>query len=269
MRVLAACDNSDDARPVAEFARALAKVLDASVDGLHVQMDGVDHARAAAAQAGIPLRVQGDDPAACLQREADPDDVAAVVIGCHPRPQSDSPVGAVASKLLATLSKPVAIVPAETPHPARLSRILVPLEGTRSSSLAPRRTIELARDAGLEIVLVHVFGPESVPLFTDQPQHETASWAREFLERYSPCPPEDVRLEIRVGEPHEHVVAVAREIDADVIALGWAQELAAGRAPVVHAALEQAHLPVFLIPVTTGQETGPAHPARSSSSRDE
>jgi hypothetical protein len=72
-----------------------------------------------------------------------------------------------------------------------------------------------------------------------------------FLARYSPCPPEAVRLETRVGQPHEHVVAVARELDADVIALGWAQELAPGRAPVVRAALEGARLPIFLIPVVS------------------
>jgi nucleotide-binding universal stress UspA family protein len=264
MSVLAALDDSADAWPVAEFAAALAKVLDTPVDGLHVRIDGVDRACAAAAQAGIPLRVEANEPATCLRREAELDDVAAVVMGCHPRRRTSEPVGAVALNLLTALSKPVAIVPADTPHPARLGRVLVPLEGTRSSSLAPRRTIEIARDAGLEIVLVHVFGPESVPLFTDQPQHETASWAREFLRRYSPCPPEDVRLEIRVGKPYEHVVAVAREIDADVIALGWAQELAEGRAPVVRAALEQAHLPVFLVPVLAGDGNGLADPGQPS-----
>jgi nucleotide-binding universal stress UspA family protein len=257
MRVLAGCDNSADAQPVAEFASALAKVLDSRVDGLHVRTDGEESARQAAAQAGIPLRVETDDPAECLRREAEHEDVAAVVLGCHPGLHRDSPVGAVAWRLLTTLSKPVAIVPCDAPHPARLGRVLVPLEGTRSSSLAPRRTIEFARDAGLEIVLVHVFRPDSVPMFTDQPQHETANWAHEFLRRYSPCPPEDVRLETRVGEPREHVVDVAREIDADVIALGWAQELSAGRAPVVRAALEQAHLPVFLIPVATNETSAP------------
>ena len=59
MRVLAALDDSADAGPVAEFAGALAKVLDTAVDGLHVRIDGLDRAREAAAQAGIPLRVRG------------------------------------------------------------------------------------------------------------------------------------------------------------------------------------------------------------------
>jgi nucleotide-binding universal stress UspA family protein len=257
MKVLAALDNSTAAEPVAEFAATLASVLAARVDGLHVRTDDGDQARAAAVRVGIPLQVEEGDPPACLRRAAEADDVEAVVFGRSPEP-SGGPVGAVARELLTTLAKPVAIVPADTPHPDRLGRILVPLEGTRSSSLAPRRTIELARDAGLEIVLVHVFDPGSVPRFTDQPQHETATWTSEFLARYSPCPPEDVRLEVRVGDPDEHVVAVAREIDADVIALGWARELAAGRAAVVRAALERARLPVFLIPVVSPERADAA-----------
>jgi nucleotide-binding universal stress UspA family protein len=253
MRVLAALDTSESARPVVEFATSLARVLAAEVDALHVRTNGIGTLRVVASRAGIPLRIDEGDPSACVRREADPDDVAAVVLGRRRR-QTLGPVGAVALELLTTLPKPVAVVPADAAHPARLGRVLVPLEGTRSTSLAPRRTIELARDAGLEIVLLHVFEASSLPSFTDQPQHETATWAAEFLARYFPCPPEDVRLEMRVGEPEEQVIAVAREIDADVIALGWAQEFAAGRAPIVRAALEEARLPVFLIPVVAVED---------------
>lgn len=253
MRVLAALDNSARAGPVAEFASALAPVLGAEVDALHVRADGVEQAQAAAERAEIPLRLEQDDDPRHLEREAEADDVVAVVLGRTHRPHAH-PVGAIALELLITLPKPVAVVPAQTAHPGRLGRVLVPLEGTRSTSLAPHRTIELARDAGLEVVLVHVFDRASVPSFTDQPQHETAAWIDEFLARYSPAPPEEVRLESRVGRPADEIVSVAREIDADVIALGWAQDLAAGRAPVVHAALEHARLPVFLIPVLPATE---------------
>jgi nucleotide-binding universal stress UspA family protein len=253
MRVLTALDNSPAAGPVAEFAAALARVLAAEVDLVHVRRDGVETARSAAEEAGHALRIERGDPGATLRDEAGASDVAAVVLGRSAQ-HHDGPVGAVAIELLTTEPKPVAVVPADTANPGRLERILVPLEGTRSTSLAPRRTIDLARDAGLEIVLVHVFDAASLPSFTDQPQHESAAWASEFLARYSPCPPEDVRLECRVGDPARHVVAVAREVDADVIALGWSQELAAGRARVIRAALEQAVLPVLLIPVIDVRE---------------
>jgi nucleotide-binding universal stress UspA family protein len=250
MRVIAGLDNSAVASPVAEFAAALASVLGAEVDGLHVAANGRERAQAAAERAGLALRVERGDARARLRREAEAADVAAVVLGRSHEPRG-GPVGAVALDLLTTLPKPVAVVPLGSPRPARLGRILVPLEGTHSTSLAPRRTIEIAHGAGLEIVLVHVFDAASVPAFTDQPQHETAAWATEFLARYCPCPPDDVRLESRIGDPVREVVSVAHEIDADLIALGWAQELAADRAPVVRAALERARLPVFLIPVVS------------------
>jgi nucleotide-binding universal stress UspA family protein len=256
MRVLAALDNSAAARPVVEYAAELARVLAADVDALHIRGDGGERALAAAEHAGVVLRTDDGDPRAQLRREAEEDDVVAVVLGRSRQP-AVGPVGSVALELLTRLPKPVAVVPAEAAHPGRVGRVLVPLEGTRSTSLAPRRPLELAHDAGLEIVLVHVFDADSLPPVTDQPQHETAAWANEFLARYSPVPPEHVRLESRLGDPGEQIVLVAREIDADMIALGWTQELASGRAPIVCAALEQAKLPVLLIPVVTIAEDDP------------
>jgi nucleotide-binding universal stress UspA family protein len=252
MRVLAALDDSECALPVSEFAAVLAPVLGAEVDAVHVPTDGGDAARTAAAQAGLRLRLGEGSPRSWLLREAADDDIAAIVLG-RSHTHEAGPIGAIAAELVTTQPKPVAVVPAGALHPCRLGRVLVPLEGSRPTSLAPRRVIGLARDAGLEIVLLHVFDVTSLPACTDQPQHETRAWAAEFLARYSPVPLEHVRFEMRVGEPKEHVVAVARETDADVIALGWAQELAAGRAPVVRAALEDAKVPVVLIPVTVDQ----------------
>jgi nucleotide-binding universal stress UspA family protein len=263
MRVLAALDSSAGATPVIEFAAALARVLAADLDAIHVRANGVDAARSAAVHAGVRLRIEENDPRSSLLHEAHADDVVAIVLGRSGRPAA-GPVGAVALELLTTLPKPVAVVPHQAAHPARLSRVLVPLEGTPATSVAPRRTIELARDAGLEIILLHVFDLASLPSFTDQPQHETATWTAEFLARYCPCPPEDVRLETRVGDLQKQVLGVAREVDADVIALGWAQELAAGRAPVVNAALEEANVPIFLIPVTVEPAAVASAPASLS-----
>jgi hypothetical protein len=88
----------------------------------------------------------------------------------------------------------------------------------------------------------------SLPPFTDQPQHETESWAREFLARY--CPGVELeRLHLRVGWPGENIVRVARELEVDMIALGWAQDLSPGRAAVVRAALERSSVPALLVPV--------------------
>ena len=68
--------------------------------------------------------------------------------------------------------------------------------------------------------------------------HRPAAARNARLGRRVPRPLQPVSARARQArdegrEPWEHVVGVAREVDADVIALGWAQELAAGRARVV------------------------------------
>jgi nucleotide-binding universal stress UspA family protein len=248
--VLAALDDTAVAEPVAAFAALLSNVMNAEVDAVHVHVDGEDLPRAAAERIGVALRTVEGAPGAALEHEAAPDDVVAVVLGRSRDPGGGS-AGPIALELVTALPKPVAVVPRDAQRGRGLARVLVPLEGTLSTTLAPRRTIQLAADAGLEVVLLHVFDPASVPLFSDQPQHERAAWVDEFLARYAPYPPETVLLETRVGEPEQHVVAVALEWGADLIALGWSQELAEGRAPIVRAVLEQARLPVLLIPVAT------------------
>jgi hypothetical protein len=130
----------------------------------------------------------------------------------------------------------------------------VPLEGTVSTSLAPKRVLELAAEASLDIVVLHVVDEASLPAFTDQPQHENEAWAREFLERYCPLGLGGLKLELRVGTPEELVPQVAQEVDVDLIALGWSRELEGDRARVVRAALSRAHRPVLLLPVESADQ---------------
>lgn len=113
--------------------------------------------------------------------------------------------------------------------------------------------IEVAADSGVDIVLLHVFEPGSLPMFTDQPHQEVESWAREFVSRYCPVAPGTVRLQLRVGSPADQIIAVARETDAHLVALGWSQVLERGRAAIVRAALQEARLPVLLVPSRSGR----------------
>ena len=77
----------------------------------------------------------------------------------------------------------------------------------------------------------------SIPSFTDQPQHEMPAWTREFIRRYCPWGIGDVQLETRIGKIGELVPIVAEQCSCDLIALGWSQQLAPGRAPVVQETL--------------------------------
>jgi nucleotide-binding universal stress UspA family protein len=248
-RVIAALDNSLAARPVIATAQSLAKLFDARVEALHVRSNGNRVAASEAAAAGLELRLVTGPTVERLAEWANADDVAALVVGARGTPAGARPVGSTAFELMTSLGKPLVVVPPDVAGRGELRRVLVPLEGTISTSLAPRRLIELASDAELDILLLHVHDEASLPAFTDQPQHEADAWAEEFLARYMPGSVGDVRLEMRVGRREEEILRAADEMGADLIALGWSQDLAQGRATVVRAVLERGRVPVLLVPV--------------------
>jgi nucleotide-binding universal stress UspA family protein len=250
-KILAAVDNSLAGKPVLDAAYALRAVLDAEVEAVHVRSDGDRTARNTAASIGIPLRTLHGGVVDGLVDAGQSGDVVALVLGARGTP-GGRPLGGTAAAVATDLLKPVVIVPPDAHPPATFRRILVPLEGSRSTSLAPRSLLELARDARIDVVALHVLEEDSIPSFTDQPQHEHAAWGREFLARYCPSGLGTVQLETRVGRSEQLVPLLAEQCGCDLIALGWSQELAPGRAPVVRGTLERSRVPVMLIPVRLG-----------------
>jgi nucleotide-binding universal stress UspA family protein len=150
---------------------------------------------------------------------------------------------------MSELEKPLVVVPPIRRVPERIERVLVPLDGTEASAAAVRAVIRLAEEQDIEVVVLHVQDEHAIA-FSDQPHHETEAWGREFVARWCRCPAGKVQLELRVGLPGEHVVDVARELDVDLIALGWRRNLEPGRAAVVREALGPSEVPVLLIPLT-------------------
>lgn len=252
--VLAALDNSLAGNPVLVTARAFARILGARVHAVHVVTDHDRTAHNVAQAAGVPLQIVEGPVVDRLIEAASADDVAAVVIGARATPSGRRPLGSTAFAVATSLLKPVVVVPPDAHVAPELRRILVPLEGTASTSLAPRSIVELARDTKLDVIALHVHDENAIPAFTDQPQHEHDAWAREFLARYCPWGIGTVRLERRVGRSDELLPEVAQQVGCDLIALGWTQQLEAGRAPVVRAALERAPVPVLLVPVYVRSE---------------
>lgn len=259
MKIIAAIDNSAVARPVLDVASVLADVLGAEVEAVHAREDGEQTARAEAEAAGIPLRsITKPVVAALLEAGAEPD-VVAIALGARGIEPGRRPAGHVALQLALSLPKPLVVVPPEAT--GALRRILVPLNGRRVSASALAQTLMLASHRELEVVVLHVHDQESIPLFSDQRQHELESWVDEFLRRHCPCP-ELVRLETRIGTPDENVLQVAEETAADLIALGWSQDLSPGRAAVVRAALERSRVPLLLIPTGAKVKSAEAQEAR-------
>jgi nucleotide-binding universal stress UspA family protein len=245
--VLAAIDDSAAARPVLATAQAVAALWQARVDALHVGDDDGRTAEAAAGEAGEALRVESGDVVDRIAQEAANADVDVVVIGARGRPGGSRPAGHVAVDLITRCDKPVIVVPPEAPCGRVLRRFLVALEGTTPTSDVLRPTIELGRDHGIEVAVVHVDDEASIPLFSDQPQHETDAFAREFLARYGPTV-ELPSLELRVGEPAEQVLSTCEDTGADIVVVAWSRNLAPGHARFVRHVLEHARIPVMLVP---------------------
>jgi nucleotide-binding universal stress UspA family protein len=249
MKVIGAIDNSAAARPVLAVARALAEVLAAEVEAVHARENGEHNARASAAAAGVPLRSTTKPVVAALIDAGREPQVLCVVLGARGVEAGRRPAGHVALELAVSLPKPLVVVPPDAPTTGRLRRILIPLNGQRTTAVALAETLMLASRHELELVVLHVHDESSIPLFSDQRQHEIECWTEEFLRRHCPYP-EHVGLEVRIGVPGETVLHVADETSSDMIALGWSQDLTPGHAAVVREVLERSRIPVLLVPVS-------------------
>jgi nucleotide-binding universal stress UspA family protein len=99
--------------------------------------------------------------------------------------------------------------------------------------------------ADVELIVVHVDDESSIPSFSDQVQHETEAYSREFLARYLPGAPE-ARLVLRVAVPADEILTAAASTEPDLLAMGWSQTDHPARGLVVHDILARSHVPMLL-----------------------
>lgn len=247
-RILAAIDNSAAAGPVLATAAALAPAFAATVHAVQVADGPGQTAQACAARCGVPLHVVGGNPVERILALAGEDDVVAVVVGTRGRPGGRRPAGHLALALADRLDKPVVMVPPDARPPERIGLVLVAMEGATGRGRSLRRAVGLAVDAGLDIVVVHVDDEDSLPSFSDQVQHETAAYSREFLERFCPGAPA-ARLESRIGVPADEILAAVGDLRPSLLALGWPRSGEPGRGSVVRQVLDRSPVPVLLVAV--------------------
>jgi nucleotide-binding universal stress UspA family protein len=210
-------------------------------------------AQAIAAAASVPYHARaGGDVDVVLELDAARRELhaSAVVAGARGVPSAARPLGHVARRLMQELGTPVVLVPPLTSG-AELKRVLVAIEGDGESD-ALVAMMETLDGPTPEIIALHVFPPEDLPLFGDEPLYEREVWAGEFLRRAASGPAGDVRLELRVGNVVDEVPAAVRDLDADLVVMGWHGTLEGGHGRVVWRALESAGAPLLLIPIGRG-----------------
>jgi nucleotide-binding universal stress UspA family protein len=255
VKVLAALDQTAAARPVLAASHEIAYLFAAEVSAVHVLQDGVEGVRQLAAADGVPLvELEGPPAATLAQTVEDDDEAVALVVGTRARQQGEREIGSTALEVVATAHKPVFAIPPELPAEFAVRRVLVPLEGSLSTSYAPYVALDAPGAEHIDVVILHVLQEDALPAYSDQPQHEWEAFSHEFLARYSRWPFERVQLETRVGPPDRYILPVARETNCDLIALAWAQELAPGRASVVRDTLRRGGIPVLLMPIHAAPE---------------
>jgi len=230
--VLAAIQADACAKPILSTATALADLFDANLAALHVRENDSSSPGELAAAFGAAVREVSGSPIEQIIAAAADREVAALALGARGVHGGPQPAGHTALEVITRVRKPV------------------PLEGTRDSSQALQDTIRLAHRRQLEILVLHVHTPATVPAFANHEPHATAAWEHEFLTRHIPTPHDRVSLQRQLGLPADDTIAVAHEHSADLIVLAWSQNLEPGHAHVVSQTLAHSDIPVLLIPTT-------------------
>lgn len=228
------------------MTHVLAVLGDGKTDGLVAGAAAAvaEIAHAQVRQVSLPTGLNAEQAAAHVLRALhSPGTVLAVLAG-------DEVTRPVWQRVVQHSARPVILVPAAARGRQRqIRRVLVPLDGTAESAAAVAETADQFARAGVDLVVLHVFDAETVPRFWDQAAHARGVWAEEFLARF--CAQPGVRLELRSGVAGEHVLDVAAAEQADLIALGWSQQLDPGRARTVRRAVLDAVVPVMLVPMAS------------------
>lgn len=246
--VLAAIDGSPVSGAVLATARSMARLLQADCQAVHVhEPDKLPAVRAAAHRERVALRIVEGDTHRQLQRAFAAPDVTLGVLGVRDTREGPRPAGHTTIAVLQQVHRPLIAVPPGSPAVvADLKRVLLPLDGTLTTARSVQDTVTLLARSGAEFIVLHTFTAGTIPPFWNGTPQVQAAWEHEFLARY--CAALNCRLVLRTGPPGAHVVELASTEDADLMALGWHQDLSETHAAVVREALIRSPVPILLLP---------------------
>ncbi len=258
MTMLIAVADARADQGLVEAARALAKAAGWEAGIVHVRETAGEPELDKDAFGDIAVAELNGAPAPTIRLLVDEAGVDALAMGL--RRTSKAGLGHVPGALLGRLSAPLLLVRPGMRPLTTLRRLLVPLEGSPSTSDAMRFADDLFCTHGRQILILHVVtgdvpgesGSMPAPRLMDQEHYEWAEWKQEFSMRFSQCSRGGRhRVTVRVGDVAECIVEEANEHDVDLILLSWTGgPLRDGHGAVVRELLETAPCPLLVVPAT-------------------
>jgi nucleotide-binding universal stress UspA family protein len=208
---------------------------------------------------GATIEVRTGEPAVQILRLAEEIEPRMIVLCKNSTGVPRSVPGSTAAALLRNASCPLVVVPRERGSaPWHLHHILVPHDGTPSTSVGVRPAAKLAELAGAELLIAHVTGLGPAPRergsltaspYVDQPQHEWPAWTSEFIRRFAcMCPLGHLHARVLLahGNPATELLRLAEEQSTDLMVLAWRGVLQAPRAAVLREIVAGARCPLML-----------------------
>jgi nucleotide-binding universal stress UspA family protein len=283
--VLVALDGSPVAATALPVARAIAAQLGARVEALHVMPPGT-HAvdvRAILGSAGestdrIRLHTVNGTPAEEILRAGEDPNVVLVVLATHGHTvRPNGVLAAIPRRVIAETTRPVLMVRPEAVDPSApaqpVRRLLVPVDGTPTTTEAYAPATEIAARLRAEIDVLFVVHPGQEPpaehgsmvppYYVDQPQYEWPAWearvATWVLCHCQNLPKETmIHAYVASGRTRDEIGAViakfAAEHRADAVVLLRRSHLEASRAPILRAVFDRTPCPVLLVAGPTREQ---------------
>src|SRR6516165_9576930 len=239
--ILVPLDGTKQALAALPVAIVLGEIEQAALHILHVgereQADEESRSRIARETElldGLAINTRVGMPAVEILQAAAEIKPRAIVMCKHSATEGKKMLGRTAMKVLHNALCPVVLVPPERGVRAwHLHHVMVPHDGTPSTSAALPPAAELAERGGAELLLVHVSdvragptepGSLTTPRYVDQPQHEWPAWAGEFVNRLAcgcPLGHLHVRVFLASGNTASEVLRVSKKQSTDLIILAW------------------------------------------------
>ncbi len=265
--ILVPLDGSEGALAALPVARVLSKIHQSSLYLAHVaDKEPADPElvsrlkRWARELDSARIEVRAGEPAAQILRLAEEIESRMIVLCKLTAAMQPTGLGSTAAAVLCKASCPLVVVPPERGSaPWHLQHILVPHDGTPSTSVGLKPAAELAELAGADLLVAHVTGLGPAPRepgsltaspYVDQPQHEWPAWTSEFVRRFAcmcPLGHLHVRVLLAHGNPASELLRVAEEQSTDLLILAWRGVLEAPRAAILREIVARAHCPLMLV----------------------